>query len=95
MIGIFSVNDVREFLFEPGLDSLVVMSELGTTDVISTTLGEDLNSVFSKVTLKNIDSIPVVRDDDPHIVLGMLSRRAIIDFYNKRLATLRQRREKG
>jgi len=95
MIGIFSVNDVREFLFEPGLDSLVVMSELGTTDVISTTLDEDLNSVFSKVTLKNIDSIPVVRDDDPNIVLGMLSRRTIIDFYNKRLATLRQRREKG
>ncbi|SFL53130.1 chloride channel protein, CIC family [Desulfomicrobium norvegicum] len=95
MIGIFSVNDVREFLFEPGLDSLVVMSELGTRDVISTTLGEDLNSVLSKVTVKNIDSIPVVRDDDPDIVLGMLSRRTIIDFYNRRLATLRQRKEKG
>jgi CIC family chloride channel protein len=95
MIGIFSVNDVREFLFEPGLDSLVVMSELGTREVISTTLDEDLNSVFSKVTVKNIDSIPVVRDDAPDIVVGMLSRRTIIDFYNKRLATLRQRGEKG
>ena len=95
MVGIFSVNDVREFLFEPGLDSLVVMSELGTKEVISTTLDEDLNAVFSKVTVKNIDSIPVVRNDAPDIVLGMLSRRAIIDFYNKRVAALRQKREKG
>lgn len=95
MVGIFSVNDVREFLFEPGLDSLVVMAELGTKDVISTTLDEDLNTVLSKVTVKNIDSIPVVRKDDPSVVLGMLSRRTIIDFYNKRLAMLRQRREQG
>jgi CIC family chloride channel protein len=47
------------------------------------------------VTVKNIDSIPVVRDDDLGIVLGMLSRRTIIYFYNRRLATLRQRKEKG
>jgi CIC family chloride channel protein len=95
MIGIFSVNDVREFLFEPGLDSLVVMAELGTKEVISTTLDEDLNTVLSKVTVKNIDSIPVVRKDDPSMVLGMLSRRTIIDFYNKRLAMLRRSREQG
>ena len=95
MVGIFSVNDVREFLFEPGLDALVVMAELGTKDVITTTLDEDLNTVLSKVTVRNIDSIPVVRKDDPSVVLGMLSRRTIIDFYNKRLAMLRQRREQG
>jgi CIC family chloride channel protein len=71
------------------------MAELGTKDVITTTLDEDLNTVLSKVTIKNIDSIPVVRKDDPSVVLGMLSRRTIIDFYNKRLASLRQRREQG
>jgi len=95
MIGIFSDNDVREFLFEPGLDSLVVMSELGTKNVIYTTLDEDLNTVLSKVTVRNIDSIPVVSKDDPHLLLGMLSRRDIIDFYNRRLAQLRQGREQG
>lgn len=95
MVGIFSVNDVREFLFEPGLDALVVMAELGTKDVITTTLDEDLNTVLSKVTVRNIDSIPVVRKDDPSVVLGMLSRRAIIEFYNRCLAKLRQRREQG
>ncbi len=95
MVGIFSVNDVREFLFEPGLDALIVMAELGTKNVITTTLDEDLNTVLSKVTVRNIDSIPVVRKDDPSVVLGMLSRRTIIDFYNKRLAMLRQRREQG
>jgi CIC family chloride channel protein len=37
----------------------------------------------------------VVLNDVPNIVLGLPSRRAIIDFYNKRLAALRQKREKG
>lgn len=38
--------------------------------------------------------MPGVRDDDPDIVLGMLGKRAIIEFYTKRLATLWQRKEK-
>jgi CIC family chloride channel protein len=95
MVGTFAVNGGRASLFEPGLDSLVAMAELDTTDVRSATLGEDPSTVRSKVAVKNIDSIPVVRKDDPSVVPGMFSRRTIIDFYNVGPARLRQRRDQG
>jgi len=39
--------------------------------------------------------MPAVLNYVPDIALGLPSGRAIIDFYNKRLASLRQKREKG
>ncbi|HDQ40081.1 MAG TPA: chloride channel protein [Desulfonatronum sp.] len=85
MQGIFSSTDVREFLFEEGLNSLIVMDELAQKQVLSVTLNEDLSSVMRKFTAKNIDSIPVVKEDDPQILLGMLNRKAVIECYNNRL----------
>ena len=79
---IFSINDIRSVLFEPGIGRLIVMKDIGTSDIITTSPSEDLNSVLKKFTVKNIDSLPVVRDADPREVIGMLNRREVIAYYN-------------
>jgi CIC family chloride channel protein len=89
LIGIFSSTDIRGVLFSKEIEHLVVMKDIGTTDIIVTTPADDLNSVLRKFTLKNIDSLPVVREDDHGILIGMLSRRAVIAFYNEQVDTLR------
>ena len=86
LIGIFSINDVRSVLFTTEIEPLVVMKDIGTTDIIVTTLSEDLNSVMQKFTVKNIDSLPVVQEDDPLQLIGMLNRREVIAFYNEQVA---------
>jgi CIC family chloride channel protein len=86
LAGIFSVNDVRGVLFSPEIDPLVVMKDIGTSEIISTTPSEDLNTVMKKFTVKNIDSLPVVADEDPRRLIGMLNRREVIAYYNERLA---------
>jgi CIC family chloride channel protein len=86
LIGIFSINDVRGVLFTTEIEPLVVMKDIGTTDIIVTTLSEDLNAVMQKFTIKNIDSLPVVEEDDHQELIGMLSRREVIAFYNDQLA---------
>ncbi len=83
--GIFSINDVRAVLFSSDIEHLVVMKDIGTSDIITTTPSEDLNSVLKKFTIRNIDSLPVVADDDPHELLGMLNRREVIAYYNERV----------
>jgi len=62
---IFSVNDIRGVLFAPGIGQLIVMKDIGTSQIITASPSEDLNSVLKKFTVKNIDSLPVVRDEDP------------------------------
>ena len=90
LIGIFSINDIRGVLFSPEVEHLVVMEDIASKEIIVTTPSEDLNSVLQKFTIRNIDSLPVVKDDDPGYLLGMLNRREVISFYNQRIAEMKQ-----
>jgi len=83
LAGIFSSTDIRGLLFERGVGDLVVMQDIAHTDIIVTTPADDLNTVMKKFTQKNIDSLPVVQEDDHGILLGMLTRRDVIAFYNE------------
>lgn len=92
LISIFSINDVRGVLFSPGIEHLVVMKDIGTSDIIFATPTEDLNSVLQKFTTKNLDSLPVVQDNDHSILLGMLNRREVIAFYNEKVQQVKDTR---
>jgi CIC family chloride channel protein len=93
LVGIFSINDIRGVLFAPEIEQLVVMKDVGTSDIIFTTPEEDLNTVLKKFTTRNIDSLPVVRADDHGILLGMLNRREVITFYNQKVDALKSQRQ--
>jgi CIC family chloride channel protein len=45
--------------------------------------------VLQKFTVKNIDSLPVVDENDRTVLLGMITRRDVIAFYNRQLQRLR------
>jgi chloride channel protein, CIC family len=86
---IFSINDIRSVLFAPGIGHLVVMKDIGTAEIITTTPSEDLNAVMKKFTVKNIDSLPVVRDNDARELIGLLNRREVITVYNQRVQEMK------
>ncbi|MBW2603619.1 MAG: chloride channel protein [Deltaproteobacteria bacterium] len=91
LVGIFSSTDIRAVLFTRGIGKLVVMNDVATFDIILTTPSEDLNSVLQKFTIKNIDSLPVVDDDDHGILVGMLNRREVIAYYNEQIQHMKSR----
>ncbi len=93
LAAIFSVNDIRGVLFEEGIESLVRMKDIGKTEMIVTTPAEDLNAVLRKFTVKNIDALPVVRDDDHGILVGMLGRREVIAYYNQKVEEMKRLRD--
>jgi chloride channel protein, CIC family len=92
MVGIFSINDVRGVLFSPEIEHLVVMKDICTSEIIAVTPSEDLNSVLKKFTTKNLDSLPVVAEDDHDQLIGMLNRREVIDFYNSKVSQIKSSR---
>ena len=73
------------------IEHLVVMKDIGTSDIIVTFPSDDLNSVLQKFTTKNIDSLPVVKDDDHGLLIGMLNRREVIAFYNEQVQKMKSR----
>lgn len=95
LVSIFSINDVRSVLFAPEIEHLVVMKDIGTSEIIVTTPGEDLNSVLKKFTTKNIDSLPVVEEEDKTQLIGMLNRREVIAFYNQKVDELKTAKDQA
>lgn len=93
LTGIFSINDIRHYLFDHDLDDLVIMKDIAWPQIISTHFSEDLNTVLKKFTVKNIDMLPVVKEGDPQELTGMLSRRDVIELYNQKLSGLKRLRE--
>ena len=91
LVGIFSSTDIRAVLFSTGIANLVVMNDVATFDIIFTTPSEDLNSVLQKFTVKNIDSLPVVSDDDHGVLIGMLNRREVIAYYNEQIQNMKNK----
>ncbi len=91
LIGIFSSTDIRGVLFSKEIESLVVMKDIMTSDIIVTTPSEDLNTALHKFTEKNIDSLPVVEEDDHGMLIGMLNRREVIAFYNRQLQRMKNK----
>jgi chloride channel protein, CIC family len=76
-------------LFATEVENLIVMKDIGTSDIITTTLSEDLNSVLKKLTIKDIDSLPVVSEVDPRELIGMLNRREVITYDNTLVQNLK------
>jgi CIC family chloride channel protein len=89
LVGIFSINDIRGVLFAPEIEQLVVMKDIAISDIITTTLDEDLNTVLQKFTIRNIDSLPVVETGDPSQLVGMINRREVIGYYNQVVGHMR------
>lgn len=93
--GIFSSNDFRSFLFTPEVEELIVVKDIAFSDIITTTSAEDLNTVMTKFTRKNLNALPVVSEDDPTEFLGMLRRREVIAFYNEKIQEMKERQAEG
>ncbi|MDA3918951.1 MAG: chloride channel protein [Deltaproteobacteria bacterium] len=87
--GIFSSNDVREVIFTMHIEQLVVMKDIMVTDLIHTTLLEDLNTVLLKLTQKNIDSLPVMDKNEAGSLIGLIDRRDIISYYNDHIKKIK------
>jgi len=83
--GIVTFQDFKEVVFEEGLGDLVVVKDIAIPDVITITESESLDEALKKIGLKNIEQLPVVDENNPRKIVGILSRRDIFSAYNKAL----------
>lgn len=84
LTGILSVNDIREFLFEDSINHLILARDVATANVERVFPSDTLQQALDKMAVLNVDELPVVREEDRDVVVAMISKRDIINYYYAR-----------
>ena len=90
MVGIFSEDDVRSWLYDETIWQLAVARDVMVTEIVSVKPQDDMNVALQNFTRLNIDELPVIDAGEPHRLLGFLRRKDAIAFYNRRLMEYKQ-----
>jgi CIC family chloride channel protein len=90
LVGIFSTDDVRAYLYNEAIWQLAVARDIMTTNLVRVAPDDDLNTAMRRFVELNLDELPVVAADDSGRLLGMLRRKDAIAVYNRKLAEQKQ-----
>ncbi len=90
LVGIFSTDDVRAYLFDEAIWQLAVARDIMTTKIVRVDPDDDLNTAMRRFVELNLDELPVVAAADSGRLLGMLRRKDAIGVYNRKLAEQKQ-----
>ncbi|QDT02275.1 H(+)/Cl(-) exchange transporter ClcA [Rubripirellula lacrimiformis] len=91
MVGIFSDDDVRRYLYDEAIWRLANAEDVMVSDFVRVSPNDDLHDALQKFTAMNLDELPVIDEDNPGKLLGFLRRKETIAAYNRRI--LQRRRE--
>jgi len=83
LTGMLSYVDYQDAVFDENLKDLVVVKELASPKVVSVSDVENLYDALEKISIQDFSILPVVAVGDPGKLVGVLTRRDIIDAYTK------------
>jgi len=89
LTGIFSLHDLRLALVGSEWGPLVFADDLAYRPVISVTPADNLHTALRRLTERNRDEIPVVAQDDPTRLIGLLHRRELAHAYTSLIESVR------
>ena len=91
--GLFSLNDVRQFLYDTDMGELAVALDLASTGELVLPVDMDLGSAIECFASNRFEEMPVIDPGAPDKVIAMLRRQDVIATYNARLMKMRTERE--
>lgn len=83
--GIFSLNDIREFMYDEDVWNIAIVADFATTEVVRVRPDDDLNRALKLFAKLSLDELPIVAEDDPQELVGLLRRNDCVDAYNQKL----------
>jgi len=83
LVGILLFEEIREFVFEEGLEDIVVAGEVCEREVPTILPTNSLADAIESIGFKNVELLPVVDEEDTTKLVGIITRRDIISTYNK------------
>ncbi|UCF88124.1 MAG: chloride channel protein [bacterium] len=86
LTGMISFQDVRQHVFDPELDQLVIAKDLATLSTATVSPSDNLKDALSRLAYGSVEQLAVVDTRDPSRLLGILTRSDIITAYNKAIS---------
>jgi CIC family chloride channel protein len=84
--GIISMHDIKEYLFDRDtLQDLLIARDIGSREVETVTIEDNCQTVLDKISVCNLEGLPVVDPKKPRKLVGMIWRKDILDAYNKEI----------
>ena len=81
--GVLTFLDYYDNLFNGKLDDRMVVKDIMTADVVTASIDDDLGTAMEKITAGDFSILPVVSADKPLKMLGILTRRDILEAYDQ------------
>ena len=82
--GLFSLNDVRQYLYDSEVGLIAIAQDVAS-DVEPLTLSMDLSDAISRFAQGRFEELPVIDENNPGQVVGMLRRQDVIAEYDQQL----------
>ncbi|WP_040463093.1 chloride channel protein [Limisalsivibrio acetivorans] len=90
LVGVLLFEEIREFVFEEGLENIVVAGEICEKDIPTIKCENTLANAIELIGFRSVELLPIVDSEDETKLVGIITRRDIISTYNK---VLRKRKE--
>ena len=81
-LGIVHLDDIRPYLFNPGMYDAVFLGQIMDGDVDTVAPEDDLPDILARMDAKGLFSMPVVSNNR---FVGMISKATLLDRYRKEL----------
>ena len=83
MVGIISLQDVKTILHDEQLRASASVGNICAREVVTLTPDDDLYDAMTLFTIKGIEEIPVIENENARWVVGMLKRSEAVAEYNR------------
>jgi CIC family chloride channel protein len=83
--GVLTIQDMRALLSRHELDYLIVAQDMVKAETVTLFPDDDLETANEIFAQRGFGLIPVVARDNPRMVVGVIRRSDLGDYYNKRL----------
>lgn len=81
-LGIIHLDDVRPYLFNPGMHDAVFLGQIMDTEAEFVSPDDDVSEVLHKMDKNRLFSIPVIENDR---FVGLISKATLLDEYRREL----------
>lgn len=84
--GVISFSDLKEFIFEDGLNGLILAKDLINPDIVYVTPDESLASSLNKFSFIDMEQLPVVeRNNGSRKMMGIITRNQLMRAYRQEM----------
>jgi CIC family chloride channel protein len=94
IVGVVTLAEVRRVMTDQDIWDLVVVEEVVQEDVEPVRPSCDLHTALRRLTRGSVDELPVVAEEDPTRIVGMVTRRDVIAAYDRLVEEAQERRRR-